>query len=37
VIKDWISFYNTERPHTALDKQAPDDAFFNTQRHQKAA
>lgn len=28
VIKDWIRFYNTERPHTALDKRTPDDAFF---------
>ena len=37
VIKDWISFYNTERPHTALDKRSPDDAFFDAERAQKAA
>ena len=37
VIKEWITFYNTERPHTALDKRSPDDAFFNTERTQKAA
>ena len=37
VIKDWLSFYNTERPHTALDKQTPEDAFFDTERSQKAA
>jgi putative transposase len=37
VIKDWISFYNSERPHTALDKRSPDDAFFTTERTQKAA
>ncbi|MEO9514509.1 MAG: integrase core domain-containing protein [Paracoccaceae bacterium] len=37
VIKDWITFYNIERPHTALDKRSPDDAFFDTQRSQKAA
>ena len=37
VIKDWISFYNIERPHTALDKRSPDDAFFTTERTQKAA
>jgi putative transposase len=37
VIKDWISFYNTERPHTALGKRSPDDAFFDTERTQKAA
>ena len=37
VIKDWIVFYNTERPQTALDKRSPDDAFFSTERSQKAA
>ncbi len=26
VIKDWIGFYNSERPHTALDKRTPDSA-----------
>lgn len=25
VIKDWINFYNTEQPHTALNKRSPDD------------
>lgn len=37
MIKEWIRFYNTERPHTALDKRNPDDAFFETERSQKAA
>jgi putative transposase len=37
VIKDWINFYNIARPHTALDKRSPDDAFFRTERTQKAA
>ena len=37
VIKDWIRFYNTERPHTALDKRTPDNAFFDAERSQKAA
>lgn len=37
VIKDWIRFYNSERPHTALDKRTPDNAFFDTERNQKAA
>ncbi len=37
VIKDWISFYNTERRHTALDKRSRDDAFFDQERSQKAA
>ncbi|MBB5722266.1 putative transposase [Loktanella ponticola] len=37
VINDWIGFYNSERPHTALDKRSHDDAFFDTERNQKAA
>ena len=37
VINDWIRFYNTERPHTALNKRTPDDAFFDTEQSQKAA
>jgi putative transposase len=30
VIDSWIGFYNAERPHTALEKQTPDDACFGT-------
>ena len=26
---------NIERPHTALDKRSPDDAFFDTEKTQK--
>ena len=37
VIKDWIRFYNSERPHTALDKRSPDDAFFDLEGTQRAA
>jgi putative transposase len=37
VIKDWISFYNVGRPHTALDKRSPNDAFFTTEQMLKAA
>ena len=37
VIKDWIGFYNAERPHTALDKRSPDDASFETEPTQRAA
>ncbi|MBB5723258.1 putative transposase [Loktanella ponticola] len=37
VINDWIGFYNSEGPHTALDKRSHDDAFFGTERNQKAA
>jgi len=28
VIGDWIDFYNTERPHSALDGQTPAEAFL---------
>ena len=37
IIDTWIGFYNSERPHTALDKRSPDDAFFDLERTQKAA
>ncbi|AGI66582.1 hypothetical protein OAN307_c08610 [Octadecabacter antarcticus 307] len=37
VIKDWIGFYNTEPPHSTLNKRFPDDAFFNIRPAQKAA
>ena len=28
VIKDWINFYNTKRPHSAFDRLTPDDAYL---------
>ncbi|MGR3733170.1 integrase core domain-containing protein [Pseudophaeobacter sp.] len=37
IIDDWIGFYNTERPHTALDKRAPDTAYFEQVETRKAA
>ena len=37
VIKDWMAFYNTERPHSALDRQTPDDAYWAGLEEQKAA
>jgi len=37
VIKDWIGFYNSERPHTALDKRTPDIAYFGQAETRKAA
>lgn len=37
VIKDWIGFYNTERPHTALDKQTPNSAYFSAISIKQAA
>ena len=38
IIDSWIGFYNAERPHTALEKQTPDDAYFGaTQMMNQAA
>ncbi|KEO57297.1 hypothetical protein DT23_17065 [Thioclava indica] len=37
VIKDWITFYNTERPHSALDRHTPDGANWSGLEKQKAA
>ena len=28
VIKNWIAFYNTERPHSALGRRTPDEAYW---------
>ena len=37
VIRNWMAFYNTERPHSALDRQTPDDAYWARLEEQKAA
>ncbi|WP_198005472.1 IS3 family transposase [Sulfitobacter sp. EE-36] len=37
VIKGWMTFYNTERPHSALDRLTPDDAYWAGLEEQKAA
>lgn len=37
VIKNWMTFYNTRRPHSALDRQTPDDAYWAGLEEQKAA
>jgi putative transposase len=37
VIGEWITFYNTDRPHTALDKRTPDEAYFGSDEIKKAA
>ena len=37
VIDSWIRFYNAERPHTALEKQTPDHAYFDQTRMNQAA
>ena len=37
IIDNWIEFYNSERPHTALDKRTPDIAYFGQAETRKAA
>ena len=37
IIDNWIGFYNSERPHTALDKRTPDTAYFGQEEILKAA
>jgi putative transposase len=37
VIDEWIWFYNSERPHTALDKRTPDTAYFGVTQTRNAA
>ena len=37
VIKEWKTFYNTRRPHSALERQSPDDAYWASLEKQKAA
>jgi putative transposase len=37
IIDNWIEFYNSERPHTALDKRTPDIAYFGKSETRKAA
>lgn len=27
IIKDWMAFYNTQRHHSALERQTPDDEY----------
>jgi len=35
--KDWMAFYNTKRPHSALDRLMPDEAYWVGLEEQKAA
>ncbi len=34
---DWITFYNTDRPYTALEKRTPDEAYFDRDEMKKTA
>ena len=36
VIKNWMAFYNTERPHSELDRQTPDDTYWAGLEEHKA-
>ncbi|MFT5776239.1 integrase core domain-containing protein, partial [Hyphomonas sp.] len=37
VVDDWINFYNQERPHAALGKATPNEAYGATNELKKAA
>lgn len=37
VIKAWMAFDNTERPHSALDRRTPHEAYWAGLQEQKAA
>ena len=37
VIKKWMALYNSNRPHSALDRQTPDDAYWAGLKDKKAA
>jgi putative transposase len=37
VIDNWIEFYNDDRPHTALEKRTPNEAYFQPASMKQAA
>lgn len=37
VIDQWMKFYNDDRPHTALEKQTPNEVYYCTKRIELAA
>ena len=37
VIRNWMMFYNTERPHSALEYQTPREAYWASRQEQMAA
>ena len=37
VVRIWMAFYNTRRPHSALDRQTPDDAYWAGLEERQAA
>lgn len=36
-LKNWFTWYNEKRPHTSLDKQSPNDAYFSGLEKMKSA
>ena len=36
-LKIWFTWYNEQRPHTSLDKQSPDEAYFQGLEELKTA
>ena len=37
VISNWMTFYNTERPHSSLERRTPREAYRNGQNRKLAA
>lgn len=37
IIGDWLSFYNNERPHSALDDKTPSEAYWSGRQEKMAA
>ena len=37
VIRDWIGFYNEKRPHTALGRRTPNEAYGERKKEKLAA
>jgi putative transposase len=37
MIGDWMAFYNTERPNSALERQTPDEAYWGLEAEKTAA
>ena len=37
IIGDWLSFYNSERPHSSLDDKTPSEAYWSGRQEKMAA
>jgi len=36
-ISEYLNYYNQERPHSSLNDQTPDEAYYHTRSNQRAA